>query len=205
MMIKIVALNTATIIGVIILGFGLMNAPALWKKIKFAFNQPTEQSQSKSAQINSNSQKTEPNRLKIPSLGIEAPLVTSAEANENSYQEALQTGVVHFPGTAKVGESGNAYYFGHSSDFAFVKGNFKTVFALLPNIELGAEVVVTNSDGLEFKYLVIDKKVVNKNDVSVLEQGDGKEKLLSLQTSYPVGTALQRYVVVARLVEQIKK
>lgn len=187
------------IIGIAVLGFGLLNAPALWKRLKFVFCQPKPAEQQN--QNTSEPQNTEPNRLKIPSLGIEAPLVESAEANEDSYQEALQTGVVHFPGTATVGELGNAYYFGHSSDFAFAKGDYKTVFALLPNIEMGAEILASNAEGVEFKYSVIEKKVVNNNDVSVLEQGDRTQKLLSLQTSYPVGTALQRYVVVAKLVE----
>ena len=198
-MIKKIAIRVVVVIGVIALGFGLMNYEALWKKLKFAFHNPEPVAQQN--QNTSEPQNAEPNRLKIPSLSIEAPLVESAEANEADYQEALQTGVVHFPGTAKVGELGNAYYFGHSSDFAFAKGDYKTVFALLPNIEMGAEIVVTNADGVDFKYAVIEKKVVNNNDVSVLEQGDRTQKLLSLQTSYPVGTALQRYVVVAKLVE----
>lgn len=196
---KKIILKLAIFAGIILLGFGLLNAPAMWKRLKFAFHHP--ESSTNQNQNTSEPKKGEPNHLKIPSLDIEAPLVEPAEANEDSYQKALQTGVVHFPGTAAVGELGNAYYFGHSSDFAFSKGDFKTVFALLPKIELGAEIIVTNIDGLEFKYSVIDKKVVNNNDVSVLEQGDRSQRLLSLQTSYPVGTALQRFVVIAKLVE----
>ncbi len=196
---KKIILKLVSAAGIILLGFGLLNAPAMWKRIKFAIHHPDRNTNQN--QNTSEPKRGEPNRLKIPSLGVEAPLVEPEAANEDSYQKALQTGVVHFPGTAAVGELGNAYYFGHSSDFAFSKGDYKTVFALLPNIEMGAEIIVTNVDGLEFKYSVVSKKVVSNNDVSVLEQGDRSERLLSLQTSYPVGTALQRYVVVAKLIE----
>ncbi len=192
----------ALVIVLVILGFGLLNAPFLWQQIKFTFSSPDSSVEQAPVGDDLGSEaKVSPNTINIPSLGISAPIVESVESNEDSYQEALQNGVVHFPGTAVAGELGNAYYFGHSSDFAFAKGNYKTVFALLPRIEMGAEIRISDLDGKEFKYTVIDKKVVSNNDVSVLEQGERKEKLLSLQTSYPVGTALQRYVVVAKLVE----
>lgn len=193
----------ALILGLSILGFGLLNAPFLWKQLIFTFSEPAPLTEQIS--INNSSKtvdKVTPNTIIIPSLGISAPVVESSEANEDSYQEALQNGVVHFPGTAVAGELGNAYYFGHSSDFAFAKGDYKTVFALLPRIDIGAEIRISNFEGQEFRYLVIEKKVVDNNDVSVLQQGERKEKLLSLQTSYPIGTALQRYVVVAKLVEE---
>lgn len=183
----------------IIIGFVALNWGSLWQQFKFAIRKPNSVSVDKL--ISQEDKKTTPNQLRIPSLAISAPLVEAEQANEDSYQKALQNGVVHFPGTAKPGENGNAYYFGHSSDFAFAKGDYKTVFALLPKITEGAEIYISNQEGIEFKYLVVEKKVVNNNDVSVLDQRGNKEKLLSLQTSYPVGTALQRFVVVARLIE----
>lgn len=146
-------------------------------------------------------EKGEPDNLSIPSLQITAPIKYAEEINEDKFQELLVDGIVHYPGTAKVGELGNAYLFGHSSDFAFSKGNYKTVFALLPHIEKGAEVIVSNRDGQIFHYEVIDSHVVNKDDVSVLSQKEYKEKLLTLQTSYPIGTALKRWIVVCKLKE----
>lgn len=141
----------------------------------------------------------EPDTLLLPSLGIAAPLQYVAHADERAFQEALQRGVVHYPGTALPGRPGNAYYFGHSSDYAWTAGEYKTVFALLPQIARGDEIVVSDAAGTPFRYHVVEKKVVSPKDLSVLDQGDGGTPLLTLQTSYPLGTALRRYIVVAEL------
>ncbi len=138
-----------------------------------------------------------PDRLRIPSLGIEAPLVESATRTQAAYKAALQRGVAHFPGTPEAGGVGNAYYFGHSSDLPWAKGDYKTVFALLPQIELGAKIYVTDRDGNAYAYAVDGTRVVMPSDLSVLaDPGNGK-RMLTLQTSYPLGTALRRFIVTA--------
>ncbi|MFH0905174.1 MAG: sortase [bacterium] len=138
-------------------------------------------------------------RLAIPSLGLNAPLVYIEQKDEPTFQKALENGVVHYPGTALPGELGNAYYFGHSSDYVFKPGSYKTVFATLPKMKVGDEVYITDSVGKQFVYAVVETKVVEPDDISVLSQGEAKEKKLTLQASYPLGTALKRYLVVARL------
>lgn len=142
-----------------------------------------------------------PDRLVIPSLGIEAPLMYGTEMSEAAFQLALRDGVVHYPGTAMPGEHGNAYFFGHSSDYAWAKGDYKTVFATLTSIEVGARVVVSDADGRPHDYVVTGTRVISPKDMSVLDQGDGIEARLTLQTSYPLGTALKRFVVEAKLAE----
>lgn len=143
----------------------------------------------------------EPDHLYIDRLRIAAPVIYITEKGEAAYQSALQHGVVHYPGTADPGEYGNVYIFGHSSDLPWAKGDYKTVFATLPNIQLGDEIDVTNVDGQVFTYVVIETKIVSPKDLSVLDQYNNERKLLSVQTSYPVGTALQRFVAIAELKE----
>lgn len=148
---------------------------------------------------------TEPERVKenmlwIESLGISAPIVYVEEDDEKAFQVGLQNGVVHYPNTALPGEPGNAYIFGHSSDFPTAKGNYKTVFALLPKIELGSVIQISDQEGRLYKYIVKEKFVSQPNNLQVLNQ-DLSIKQLSLQTSYPIGTALRRYIVVAYLDE----
>ncbi len=143
----------------------------------------------------------EPNVLSIPSLQITAPIVYITEKGEAVYTEALGRGVVHYPGTAKPGEFGNVYLFGHSSDLPWSTGHYKTVFAALPQIQLGERVLLTNDQGEQFVYEVFETKVVMPTDLSVLSQFENKEKLLSIQTSYPLGTALKRFIVLARMIE----
>ena len=140
-----------------------------------------------------------PNIVSVPSLNISAPLLYVDQNNEGLFQKALQNGVVHFPGTALPGKPGNCYIFGHSSDFPLTPGNYKTVFASLPKIKMGEIIKVTDSEGVVYSYKVVETKIVLPNDTSVLDQGDKTRSLLSLQTSYPLGTALKRFVVIAEL------
>lgn len=142
-----------------------------------------------------------PNLLIIPRFGIRAPIIEVAKTEEVIFQEALQQGVVHYPGTANIGEPGNAYIFGHSSDYVWAKGDYKTVFALLPEIKTGDLVYASNTKGQRFTYKVIEKVIVSPGDTKWLDQKNYEEKFLTLQTSYPVGTALRRFIVIGQLEE----
>jgi len=140
-----------------------------------------------------------PNVVQIAGLGINAPLVYVEDTDVRTFQDGLASGVVHYPGTAEPGEFGNAFYFGHSSDYISKPGQYKTVLALLPQINLNDEILITDQQGRLFTYRVISKQVAPATAVEWLDQGDKKKKLLTLQTSYPIGTALARYIVQAEL------
>lgn len=140
-----------------------------------------------------------PNTLSIPSLGIHAPIHNVADNAEKTFQEALKNGVVHYPGTAHAGQAGNVYIFGHSSDYIWNTGNYKTIFARLPEIAEGAEIYILDKQGVIYKYIVFEQFVTSGNDVSMLSQETNGEAILTLQTSYPIGTALKRYIIKARL------
>lgn len=148
----------------------------------------------------SEGQNLPPDTIWIRHLGIEAPLIYIQEDSEEAFQVALQRGVTHFTGTPLPGENGNAYFFGHSSDFVTSPGDYKTIFALLPRIQPGEIIEITNPSGNLFKYEVEKTFVVEPTDLSVLEQ-DLSKKQLTLQTSYPLGSALRRFIVVAQLIE----
>lgn len=143
----------------------------------------------------------EPDTLWIESLGIKAPVLYVEKADENLFQKALRSGVVHYPGTALPGEIGNVYIFGHSSNDLWVKGEYNTIFALLPKIAVGAEILLTNSQGQIHKYVVTESGAVSAKAVEYLGQDTKGKKILTLQTSYPIGTSLKRWVVRAELVE----
>lgn len=145
----------------------------------------------------------DPDTLYIKNLNITLPVIYIDEKGETAYQEALKHGVVHYPGTALPGAYGNVYIFGHSSDYVWSPGDYKTAFALLPHIALGDEIELTDSTGLVYTYAVTDTKIVSPTDLSVLDQGDGTKRMLTLQTSYPVGTALQRFVAIAELLSEL--
>lgn len=135
--------------------------------------------------------------LSIPSLNITAPIIFINSAEEAEIQNALKNGAVHYAGSALPGEFGNAYIVGHSSDSPFGPGSYKTVFARLPEIELASQIKISYQ-GNEYIYEVTETKAVEADDLSVLDQPVNR-KLLTLQTSYPVGTALKRFIIVAEL------
>lgn len=139
-----------------------------------------------------------PYTVTVPRIGVRAPLVKIDVNTDKAQQSGLAQGVIHIPDTPEPGELGNAFYAGHSSDYLFKSGAYKTVFALLPNLVKGDYFILT-SDSKAYYYTVNETVVTSPNDTSVMTRGGGKEKLASLQTSYPVGTARQRFVVVGKL------
>ena len=149
-------------------------------------------------------------RIRVPSLEINAQVVEPQlgldslqakdwNALEKQIHSSLLSGVVHYPGTAEPGKIGNAFFTGHSSNVLWEPSIYNTVFALLPDIEVGADIYITN-DQKEYHYRVTSKREVSPNDVSILKQGD--KKMLTLMTCTPVGTALKRLVVTAELIEE---
>ncbi|MDP4008529.1 MAG: class E sortase [Candidatus Peregrinibacteria bacterium] len=148
------------------------------------------------------------NRIMIPRIGKNIPLSEVSDEKviysdrlqdiEDSIQEALQDGVVRYPGTAKPGEQGNVFLTGHSSYYLTAPGDYKDVFALLHKVELNDEIVVYYNQR-RFKYKVTEIKQVWPSQVDVLKQTD--DYRLTLMTCTPIGTNLKRLIVTAIQVE----
>lgn len=138
------------------------------------------------------------NMLYIPSLDITAPVQFPKSDEENTLQQALQTGVAHYPGSVPAGQTGNCYIAGHSSDYAWSRGDYKTVFSTLPKIKIGDKIFISD-DNSTYTYITKTLRIANSDDFSATaDPGTGKS-LLTLQTSYPIGTALRRFIVVAEM------
>ncbi|MFH0838015.1 MAG: sortase [Patescibacteria group bacterium] len=142
------------------------------------------------------------NRLVIPKLGKSVPLVEMGTENiegenwtdlEKQIQSGLQQGVVHYPGTAKPGQIGNVFITGHSSYYPWDPGQFKDVFAVLGQLEVGDEYYVYY-DQKKYTYKVTEKLEVQPDNVNVLQQPHDK-KVSTLMTCTPVGTTLRRLII----------
>jgi LPXTG-site transpeptidase (sortase) family protein len=148
------------------------------------------------------------NRLIIPKIDKNIPLIDSdpnelAGADwrslEKTFQKDLQDGVIHYPGTANPGEAGNVFITGHSSYYPWDPGRYKSVFARLKDLEVSDDVVIYHNQE-KFQYRIIEKKEVQNDDISVLQQNrDGK--FLTLMTCSPVGTNFKRLVIVAEQIQ----
>ncbi len=139
--------------------------------------------------------------LLIPRLSIQVPVLYAPSSREDDIQVLLRSGTVHLQGTALPGQIGNCYIVGHSSDFKNALGDYKTVFSRLPELKIGDEVRILSREET-FIYRVINTSVIEPDDLSVLSQDTRGRKLLTLQTSYPIGSAKQRFLVVAEQKEK---
>ncbi|MBU2259213.1 class E sortase [Patescibacteria group bacterium] len=118
---------------------------------------------------------------------------------EDDIQDALQMGVVHYPGTAKPGQAGNFFVTGHSSYYPWASGKYKNVFARLHELEPGDEYWVYYG-GDKHRYIVRGKKEVKSSDVTVLDQPVDR-RVATLMTCTPIGTTLRRLIITSEEVD----
>ncbi len=148
------------------------------------------------------------NRLIIPRIGKNVPLIDTNmqpgadfSTMHDVFMEELKKWVVRYPGTAKPGEVGNVFLFGHSSNYPWIKSDYNDVFALLDELQTGDEITIYYFQK-KYTYKVTDRATVKPGDVQALEARDPTKKELTLMTCWPVGTALQRILIFAELVDE---
>ncbi len=136
---------------------------------------------------------TAPPQIVINKINVKAPINFNLDAvNEGAFQLALRDGVVHYPGTAVPGQTGNVVIFGHSSGQWWAPGHYKFVFTLLDKLTYG-DTMYIDYQGIRYTYQVTTISVVKPTDLSVLNQGS--EHNLTLITCTPVGTSAKRLII----------
>jgi LPXTG-site transpeptidase (sortase) family protein len=134
----------------------------------------------------------------IPKINVEIPVnYNQTSTNEADIENDLENGIVHYPTTTVPGQTGNAAFFGHSSNNIFNKGKYKFAFVLLHTLVEGDTFYLTYN-GKVYVYKVITKKVVEPNEVGVLGPVPGQTATATLITCDPPGTSLHRLVVVGQ-------
>jgi len=126
--------------------------------------------------------------LRIRKFKLEVPVLSGTD------DLALNRGVGLIEGTNRPGEGGRVGIAGHRDGF----------FRVLKDISAGDVIELETLDRIDF-YRVNEVVIVKPNDVSVLQPTS--MPTLSLVTCYPfyfVGSAPQRYIVVASLVDSGK-
>lgn len=151
------------------------------------------------------------NRIVIPKIGKNIPLVDISHPNvqgvdelNDIFMKELENGVVRYPGSAKPGEVGNSFIFGHSSNFPWMEGKYNDVFALLDKVSFDDEIIVYYGQE-KYIYKIQTKNVIRPGDVSVLKNNSEAWKTqISLMTCWPIGTTLNRLVLTGEL-QRIEK
>ncbi|HEY1064391.1 MAG TPA: sortase [Candidatus Saccharimonadales bacterium] len=161
------------------------------------FIQPARTSAATPIIMNSNTvaPSSEPQVI-IPKINVQIPIQFDVAApDEATMQKALDSGVAHYPTTSNPGQNGNSAYFGHSSNNIFNKGKYKFAFVLLHQLVPGDTFYITK-DGKIYAYKVFDKKIVEPNQVEVLDPVADHPATATLITCDPPGTSLRRLVIV---------
>lgn len=110
----------------------------------------------------------------------------------------LSKSLIHYGGTGIPGEYGTTVVFGHSTlPQFFSPTNYKSIFSLLPTLEIGDEIGVVY-DGVSYTYEVYEMVVLDPTDLSTLEQRFD-DSYLTLVTCVPPGTYWKRLNVKAKL------
>ena len=124
-------------------------------------------------------------RLSIPKIGLDAVVV------EGTSHRQLTIAPGHLKGTSLPGEDGNAVISAHRDTF------FRHIYEL----QKGDGIVVRRG-GRVFNFQVTGKKIVDPDDVSVLQRTpDAQLTLLTCYPTYYIGPAPERLVVFSRLVQ----
>jgi sortase A len=120
--------------------------------------------------------------------------VSGVDELNNIFMEELENGVIRYPGSALPGQDGNAFIFGHSSNFPWIKGEYNDVFALLDKVVFDDEIVVYYGQE-KYTYKIRTKNVIRPGDVSVLKNNEKGGSKITLMTCWPIGTTLNRLVL----------
>ena len=143
------------------------------------------------------------NRLVIPRINKNVPLITvPAHQNwrqlETNIQKGLQKGVVVHPVSHAPESMGNFFLTGHSSYYAWDKGRYKDVFALLHEVKEG-DLAEVYWNGKKYVYELTQSAVIPPTDTSVLKQPNDR-RIITLMTCTPVGTNKNRLIWTGNLI-----
>ncbi|MDP3974261.1 MAG: class E sortase [Candidatus Daviesbacteria bacterium] len=128
--------------------------------------------------------------LSVPRLNLDKVEVV-VDTNE------LINKLAHLPGTALPGEKGNVFISGHSAVNPLL-GVKKAFFAKLTDLKKGDEIVV-EANRVKFKYQVVDLKVVDPGNVSVIAPPDTNGRYITLMTCVPPGLNFKRLIVLGKM------
>lgn len=142
---------------------------------------------------------TKDDRLVIPRIGVDVPIIFDALASSQaSLNAAMDKGVAWFnvqQAHSRPGENGNFVVSGHSSNDWAESGAYKFVFGPLEQMKVG-DTFYVNYQQKRYIYKISSTKVVSPTDVGALTT-DNSKPMMTLLTCTPLGTDWNRLLVFA--------
>lgn len=143
------------------------------------------------------------NRLIIPAINLDVPLVESSvvtykDFTETSFDSDLENWVVKYPTTPEPWEWWNAFFFGHTSQEYWKKNPYWTVFRNIPQLRENDKIQVVR-EGVLYEYKVLKTVVVRPKDVNDTYVSFGEEwkEYITLMWCYPIGRIDKRMMIFA--------
>lgn len=130
-------------------------------------------------------------QISIPKIKLENTRVI-VDSND------LANSLAHLPGSALPGEKGNVFVSGHSA-LSPIFSLKKALFSNLTDLKKGDKIEVM-AGGTKFVYQVIDLKVVDPGDLSVISPPDLLNRYISLMTCVPPGLNFKRLIVLGKMI-----
>jgi len=125
-------------------------------------------------------------KIDIPSIGVSEYVV------EGTDTESLRKGPGHYPETPLPGDPGTTAIAGHRTTYG-------APFRKIDQLKHGQRVIIDMPDG-RFVYRVEQTKIVDDQDLSVLDRVDHQRLMLS--ACHPLYSAAERVIVFARLAKR---
>ena len=143
------------------------------------------------------------NRLVIPAINLDVPLVETDVHNYKNFTETtfdadLENWVVKYPTTPNPWEWGNAFFFWHTSQEYRKNNPYGTVFRRIPQLKENDKIQVVR-DGVLYEYKVLKTVIVKPKDVNNTYVNFWTEwkEYITLMWCYPIGRTDKRMMVFA--------
>ena len=143
------------------------------------------------------------NRLIVPAINLDVPLVQTDIRNYRSFDEStfdddLENWVVKYPTTPNPWQWWNAFFFGHTSQEYWKNNPYWTVFRRIPQLKQNDKVQVIR-DGVLYEYKVVKTIIVKPKEVndSYVNFGEEWKEYITLMWCYPIWRTDKRMMVFA--------
>lgn len=133
-----------------------------------------------------------PTRVVIPSIGVDTTIENPTSTAIADLDNALLSGAVRYPGSARLGERSTMFLFGHQSSLPVVQNKAFKAFNGLQKLSAG-DVIQVYSDNTLYEYTVQSVSLVQASDALIPLKENTQNLVLSTCNSF--GDPGERYVV----------
>lgn len=137
------------------------------------------------------------NFIRIPSLGINIPLVESASLNDADVINALKSGVALYPNGVEPGALGNVFIAGHSTGNPW-QGAFRFAFIHINELQPG-NMILIDWHGARYGYRIYKSETIVPT-AGYTVPSDRPYPTMSLMACWPLWSTSHRILVHADLV-----